>query len=741
MARCQLHEYTLVGSSPAIRGTPLPYADRCINDGDCHNFARFGTRYRERSSGTASLGCRALIAQLRGDGVCDHWLNSIEFEFDGGDCEPARAPAAAQTATYNERYPLCSWLDRSRVQTCPPGYSGYDCTLTLRTTSGSNCVDYLSTFWSVFESMQIYKAANRDRAYRAAHRRGTLIVGGGMARYGHDWPQRLAGVAPEPVVVRGIGGISISDIVFAFAELVRPLRPRVLVVMGWSDLTRRADEQHITQESWRASVRALVRLCAADGEWEGARLLVMGMKPYPPGTNNTKGRPSPNRLDGPGWAAGGRYSRANEWLAAQHAKGTLTFGAWGSPIARELRRGSRKRHAALFLSDGMHLRDPGYDLLTPVLREAVALCARRPLPDKPRRMDAFGKTAALVQPAFGDFAVPALGSLHTRYDVPANATCEVLLSVRASSVNPSDVSAVRGHRDRRGRLHQYIGHHDFPKVLGSDVAGIVTGTTEGCTRLKVGDRVWGDIGATTWGPDGGRTKQLGSYGSFAVALEAQLATIPRALSFSQAGVLPKVALTTFKAFSWFAGAPTDARWTRDDSAVLVLGGSGGCGSVGIQMAKAFGAKKVITTCSAANSHYCRALGADQLIDHHSQDWWAVLGDGTVDVVYDTVGQDGTGERAMTKLRDGGFYVTITGATAASVPVGRGQVMLTNSNTNMASAPALEAMNALIDSGKWDAGAVAIDSTYSLKDTAEAMARSRTGRVVGKVSIVVQATDA
>jgi NADPH:quinone reductase-like Zn-dependent oxidoreductase len=151
--------------------------------------------------------------------------------------------------------------------------------------------------------------------------------------------------------------------------------------------------------------------------------------------------------------------------------------------------------------------------------------------------------------------------------------------------------------------------------------------------------VWGDIGANT-ATKGGQTKELGAYAPTAVALEAQLATIPGSLSFSQAGALPKVALTTYKAFAWYAGAPAAARWTRANATVLVLGGSGGTGSVGIQMAKSFGAKTVITTTSSANFAYCKRLGADALVDYHAEDWWSVLDDGSVDVVYDTVGQVG-----------------------------------------------------------------------------------------------------
>jgi len=268
------------------------------------------------------------------------------------------------------------------------------------------------------------------------------------------------------------------------------------------------------------------------------------------------------------------------------------------------------------------------------------------------------------------------------------------------------------------------------------VAGVVLNTSAGCARLKPGDRVWGDIGANTHAAGSGRrTKELGGYGEVAVALEAQLAKIPASIGFAAAGVLPKVALTTLKAYTWYAGYPHAARWRN--ASVLVLGGSGGTGSVGIMLAKAFGAATVVTTTSAQNEDYCRRLGADRIIDYRASNWWddAVVPDGSIDVVYDTVGQAGTGDHAVAKLRRGGFYVTITGALATKVPRDVSQAMFINSDTNLASAPLLETLNTLLDAG--GLRVPSIDSTFSLGALPAAFARSETGHVVGKVSIAVR----
>ena len=119
---------------------------------------------------------------------------------------------------------------------------------------------------------------------------------------------------------------------------------------------------------------------------------------------------------------------------------------------------------------------------------------------------------------------PKLGSLHELYsDLPSE--CEVLIKVMASSVNPSDVSP---HIQRR------------PKVLGSDVAGVVEAIGTGCTRLTVGTAVWGDIGANAVASSNQqKTKELGAYAEYVVALESQLGLKPQNVGFIEIGSMPK----------------------------------------------------------------------------------------------------------------------------------------------------------------------------------------------------------
>lgn len=266
--------------------------------------------------------------------------------------------------------------------------------------------------------------------------------------------------------------------------------------------------------------------------------------------------------------------------------------------------------------------------------------------------------------------------------------------------------------------------------MGSDLAGVVVAVEPTCRRLAVGDRVWGDIGAVVhWGAASAKGKENGAYGQVAVALETQLGHMPRNSSFETAAALPKVALTSLKALTWYGGAP----YTATNGTVLILGGSGGTGTTAVQLAKAFGASHVIATTSAANADYVKGVGADQIIDYHSANWWQVLADGSVDVIYDTVGQSGTGDRAMPKLRPGGFYVTIVGAVPSNPRKDVSSHMFINSDTNLDNFNLLDQLKSLVEGGRLQMPEI---KSYGLSEIKDAFAESTTGRVRGKLVVAV-----
>eukprot|EP00041_Stephanoeca_diplocostata_P007726 m.111474 g.111474 ORF g.111474 m.111474 type:complete len:199 (-) comp17007_c0_seq16:1509-2105(-) len=174
----------------------------------------------------------------------------------------------------------------------------------------------------------------------------------------------------------------------------------------------------------------------------------------------------------------------------------------------------------------------------------------------PTTMSAYIQSTSSSQVFTTSSKTPEVGDLRKLYSgLPKS--CEVQIKTGASSVNPSD-------------LYPTVAASSLPHVLGSDVAGEVVAAESSCQRLKVGDRVWGDIGANTKTLQGEKTKELGGYGEYAVALESQLATIPPGVSVQTAGALPKVALTSYKALVWYAGAKNDSLWQRSPT-VLILG--------------------------------------------------------------------------------------------------------------------------------------------------------------------------
>jgi len=330
---------------------------------------------------------------------------------------------------------------------------------------------------------------------------------------------------------------------------------------------------------------------------------------------------------------------------------------------------------------------------------AVAVSA-----DLPSTMPGFVVKNRWSSPKLINTAVPQLGDLHkSRTGLPES--CEVLVEVKYSSINPAD---------------RYT-NPPFPQVMGSDIAGTVVAVQDSCTRLVVGDKVWADIGAVT-----GNGKENGAFAPIAVALESQLGTMPRNLGFEEAASLPKVSLTTYKAFTRYGGAPFSAGAT-----VLVLGGSGGTGSAGIQLAKAMGAQEVITTTSASHADYVKSLGATQIIDYHYANWWEVLDAGSVYSILDTHGGDGVGDYAMSVLKSGGHYVTITGAMPTHIPSDKSANMFINSDDNLDNLPLLEAIRSIVEA---DQLRMPQRKIYALNDIADAFTESKGGHVDGKLVI-------
>jgi NADPH:quinone reductase-like Zn-dependent oxidoreductase len=220
---------------------------------------------------------------------------------------------------------------------------------------------------------------------------------------------------------------------------------------------------------------------------------------------------------------------------------------------------------------------------------------------------------------------------------------EVLIRVKAASVNPVDVAI------RKGYLKEFTGNK-FPLILGMDASGVVEKVGANVHKFKLGDPV---IAFFTLAGQGG-------YAQFVVATENEVAPKPSAITFEQAAAVPAAGST-----AWTALVETGN--LKAGQTVLIHGGSGGVGHFAIQIAKARGAK-VIATASSANQDFLKQLGVDVAVDYTKQKFEDVAKD--VDLVLDSVGDD-TLKRSYGVVRKGGMIVSIVDDVDRNELVARG----------------------------------------------------------------------
>jgi NADPH:quinone reductase-like Zn-dependent oxidoreductase len=205
---------------------------------------------------------------------------------------------------------------------------------------------------------------------------------------------------------------------------------------------------------------------------------------------------------------------------------------------------------------------------------------------------------------------------------------EALVRVIAAGVNPVDALI------RSGKYAKFFGT-TLPLIPGYDIAGIVEKTGAKITKLKAGDSIYAYV---LWG---------GGYAEYAVATEGEATAKPKSLNYIEAAAVPLAALTAWQAL-------IDTAKLGAGQTVLIHGGSGGVGSMAIQIAKARGAK-VLATASTANQELLKQLGADVTVDYTKTKFEDVAKD--VDVVLDSVGKD-TLARSYGVVRKGGIITTL-----------------------------------------------------------------------------------
>ena len=281
----------------------------------------------------------------------------------------------------------------------------------------------------------------------------------------------------------------------------------------------------------------------------------------------------------------------------------------------------------------------------------------------------------------------------------------LMIEVHATSVNPVD------NLIRAGYLKDML-PLPLPYTVGNDVSGVVTAVGKDVSGFEVGDAVFAR-------PQG---MQSGTFAEFVVVKAVDAAHKPANLSHEQAASLPLVALTAWQAL-------VTKGHLQSGQKVLIHAGSGGVGSIAIQMAKHLGAF-VATTTSANNVEMVRALGADMVIDYQSQKFEDIVHE--YDLVFDTLG-GATRDRSYAVLKKGGRLVSIilpadTSGKAEKLGVTSEAFFMSPSGEQLAQ------IGKLAEQGEIKP---VIDKTFTLDDAQAAFDYSQSGRAKGKIVVTVK----
>jgi NADPH:quinone reductase-like Zn-dependent oxidoreductase len=284
-------------------------------------------------------------------------------------------------------------------------------------------------------------------------------------------------------------------------------------------------------------------------------------------------------------------------------------------------------------------------------------------------------------------------------DQPLPKDNEVLLRVRAASVNPLDWR-MKSERP------------------GVDVAGEIVAVGKHVTQFKPGDAAFG--------------AGKGTFAEYACARESKLAPKPEAVSFEQAAAVPIAGMTALQALR-------DVALLQAGQKVLINGAAGGIGTFAVQIAKWFGAH-VTGVCSTKNVELVRSLGADRVIDYTREDF--TEDSDRYDLLLDNVANR-TLPAMKSVLRPNGTCV-IAGAPKKMSTVltwlikisVRSVLLRQNFKFFMANINRddLTTFGALITAGKVNP---AIDRRYALSGTADAMAYAEAGHARAKVIITFE----
>jgi NADPH:quinone reductase-like Zn-dependent oxidoreductase len=300
---------------------------------------------------------------------------------------------------------------------------------------------------------------------------------------------------------------------------------------------------------------------------------------------------------------------------------------------------------------------------------------------------------------------------------PVPADDEVLVRVRASSVNRGDFYTLSG---MAVLMRPLIGGFRRPKDehVGGDFAGVAEAVGKDVSDVRPGDEVYG--------------VRLGAYAEY-VSAKSAVAAKPANLSFEEAAAVPVAGLTALEAVR-------DHGRLQPGQRVLVNGASGGVGSFAVQLAKALGAGRVTAVCSTRNLERAEALGADAVIDYAREDY--TRGDERYDLIVDVAGTHSWRQNLRVLVPGGTLVLTgmpagnrLTGPMGGMARrwltsrIGRGRRLVFF--VCKPNRPNLATLRELIEEGKVRAP---VDRVYPLDELADALEAMGEGHTQGKLVV-------
>lgn len=304
--------------------------------------------------------------------------------------------------------------------------------------------------------------------------------------------------------------------------------------------------------------------------------------------------------------------------------------------------------------------------------------------------------------------------------VPAPGATELLVKVAAAGINRPDVM------QREGKYPVPPGASDLP---GLEIAGEVVAVGKDVKRHKVGDKICSLVAG-------------GGYSEYCIADDAVALPVPKGFSMIEAAAIPETFMTVWHNVFQRGGL-------KSGETLLIHGGSSGIGTTAIMLAKAFGAKVIVTAGDQAKCDACKKFGADFAIDYKTQDFVEEVKKATggkgADLILDMVGGEYV-DRNYDAAAVEGRIVQIATQKGYKVTVNLLKIMqkrLTHTGSTLR--PRTTADKSMIahdlEAKAWPFlanGKVkpVIDSTFPLKDASKAHARMDTSAHIGKIVLEV-----